>query len=147
MPDSYRNFSYATVLTAPSPATSGTALVLGTGYGALMPAAPFNAVVWPAGTQPTAANAEVVRVTVMTGDTPTIIRAQEGSSARTVIAGDQFAAAITNRTLDELAGNRAPADSRRIRANYSQIVAGDMTVAPGVVITVEPGGILCLLRS
>jgi hypothetical protein len=147
MPDAGKNFAVSTVLTPPSPATSGTSVVLAAAGGALMPAVPFNAVVWPAGAQPLATNAEVVRVTAVATDTVTVVRAQEGSAARTVVAGDQFAAAITARTLDELAGYRAPADSRRVRANYSQIVVGDLTVTPGVVITVEPGGILCNLRS
>lgn len=60
-----------------------------------MPAVPFNATVWPAGLQPTTSNAEIVTVTVVSTDTLTITRAQEGSSARTVIVGDQFAATVT----------------------------------------------------
>jgi hypothetical protein len=102
--DAHKNFAIGAVLTPPSPATSGVTVVLGAGQGALMPAVPFNATVWPAGVNPTAANAEIVRVTARPGaaDTFTILRTQEGSSARAILAGDQFAATITNKTLTDI---------------------------------------------
>lgn len=93
MPDPHKNFAYGAVLTAPSPATSGTSLVLGSGQGALFPQpstdGAFNIVIWPTGVAPTAANAEIARVTARATDTLTITRAQEGSAARTVVVGDQ----------------------------------------------------------
>lgn len=97
--DAHANFAYSTVLTAPSPATSGTSLVVQSGDGALFPAVPFNAVVWPAGTLPLASNAEIVRVTSRTTDTLTITRTQESTSARSIGAGDQIAATITAQML------------------------------------------------
>ncbi len=100
--DSHLNFAYGTVATAPSPATSGTSLVLATGQGALFPAAPFNAVIWPTGVSALSTNAEVVRVTAKSTDTLTIVRAQESSTARSVIATDQIAAAITAKTITDL---------------------------------------------
>jgi hypothetical protein len=102
LPDGHKNFAYSTVATAPSPATSGTSLVVAAGEGALFPAVPFNATVWPTETNPTAANAEVVRVTVVSTDTFTITRTQEGSSARAVVVGDQIAATVTTKTLTDL---------------------------------------------
>lgn len=102
MPDSHANFAYSTVATAPSPATSGASLVVASGQGTLFPATPFNAVICPAGTQPTSANAEIVRVTARSTDTFTITRTQEGTSARTVIVGDQIFAAITKKTLTDI---------------------------------------------
>ena len=105
MPDSHKNFAYSTVATAPSPASSGTSLVVASGDGSLFPTAPFNATVWPSGSQPTATNAEIVRVTNITGDTFTITRTQEGTSARTVIVGDQIAATITAKTLTDIENN------------------------------------------
>ncbi len=102
MPDNHRNFSYSTVATAPSPATSGTSLVVAAADGTKFPTVPFNATVWPAATQPTAANAEVVRVTTISTDTFTITRAQESSSARTVVVGDQIAATVTAKTLTDV---------------------------------------------
>lgn len=101
MTDSHKNFAYSLVATAPSPASSGTSLVVTAAGGALFPAVPFNATVWPAGVQPTAANAEIVRVTARTSDTLTITRAQEGSSARTIVVGDQIAATITTKVITD----------------------------------------------
>lgn len=103
--DAHKNFAHGTVVTAPSPATSGTSIVLSSGDGALMPAVPFNAVIAPSTPQePNVLNSEVVRVTARPGaaDTFTIARAQEGSTARTVIAGDRLYAGITSKTLTDV---------------------------------------------
>lgn len=100
--DAHANFAYGTVLTAPSPATSGTSLVLQSGQGTLFPTAPFNIVIWPAGVAPLASNAEIARCTAKSTDTLTITRAQEGTSARAVVVGDQVAAAITKKTLTDI---------------------------------------------
>lgn len=89
--DAHKNFAYSTVLTAPSPATSGTSLVVQSGNGALFPTPPFNATVWPTGVAPTTSNSEIVRVTGISTDTFTITRTQESTSARTVVVGDQIA--------------------------------------------------------
>jgi hypothetical protein len=101
MPDPHKNFAYSTVATAPSPATSGTSLVVASGDGSKFPTTPFNAIIWPTSAQPTTANAEIVRVTAIATDTLTITRAQESSSARTVVVGDQIAAVITAKTLTD----------------------------------------------
>lgn len=100
--DDRKNFAYSTVATAPSPATSGTSLVVASGEGALFPSTPFNAVAWPAGTLPLASNAEVVRVTARSTDTLTITRAQEGSSAKSIAVGWQIGANVTDKTFDDL---------------------------------------------
>ena len=102
MVDAHKNFAISLVATAPSPATTGTSLVVTAAGGALFPAVPFNAVIWPAGAAPTAANAEIVRVTNISTDTFTITRTQESTSARTVVVGDQIAAAITALTLTDV---------------------------------------------
>lgn len=100
--DPHKNFAYSLVATAPSPASSGTSLVVTAGQGALFPDVPFNATIWPTAAQPTSTNAEIVRVTAISTDTLTITRTQESSSARTVIVGDQIAATITVRTLTDI---------------------------------------------
>jgi len=100
--DAHANFAYATVDTPPTPAASGTSLTVATGLGSLFPAAPFNAVIYPNGTVPLASNAEIVRVTLVVGDVFTITRQEEGTNARTILAGDQIAAAITVRTLTDV---------------------------------------------
>jgi hypothetical protein len=95
-----KNFAYTTVGTAPSPASSGTSLVVADGT--VFPAVPFNATIWPTSTQPLSSNAEIVTVTNIATNTLTITRAQEGTSARTVVAGDQIAQTVTNAMLDEM---------------------------------------------
>ena len=100
--DAHANMAYGLVAVAPSPAASGTSLTLSTGAGALMPAAPFNCTVWPANTGPLLTNAEIVRVTAVVGDVLTIVRTQEGTSARTIMVGDQFANTITVKVLTDI---------------------------------------------
>ena len=105
--DAHKNFAYSTVATAPSPSTSGLSLIVKSGDGALFPTPPFNATVWPIGAIPVSTNAEVVRVTAIVGDTLTISRTQESSSARSILVGDQIAATHTakNQTDVETALN------------------------------------------
>jgi hypothetical protein len=92
----YKNFAYSRIATAPSPATTGTSLVITGGDGLLFPATfPFNAVIWPVDELPLSTNAEIVRVTNISTDTFTIERQKEGTSARTVIIGDRISATIT----------------------------------------------------
>lgn len=100
--DAHANFAYGTVAITPAPAISGGSLTLTSGQGALMPAVPFNATVWAQDELATVGTAEIVRVTAITGDVLTITRAQEGSSARTIRPGDQFAATITAKTLTDV---------------------------------------------
>ncbi len=106
--DAHKNFAYATVATAPSPPATGTSLVVAASLGGRFPTPPFNATVWPAGAQPTADNAEIVRVTAITTDTFTITRQAEGSSARAIGVGDQIAATITKQTLTDIEAGAAP---------------------------------------
>lgn len=100
--DQHENFAYSTIATAPSPADTGTSLVIQTGDGALFPAVPFNATIWPIGVNPKVTNAEIVRVTTISTDTFTITRIQEETSARSIIVGDQIAATITEKTLTDI---------------------------------------------
>lgn len=107
MADNHANFAYSTVATAPSPAASGTSVTVATGDGGLFPTAPFNCVVWPSGAQALSTNAEIVRVSAKAGDVFTIVRTQEGTSARTVVVGDQFAANITKKMITDIEQARA----------------------------------------
>ncbi len=100
--DNHTNLAYSAVATAPSPATSGTTLVVQTGDGSIFPTPPFNATVWPAGASPLVGTAEIVRVTGKSTDTFTITRTQEGTSARSIIVGDQIAATITAKTITDI---------------------------------------------
>jgi hypothetical protein len=102
MVDNLANFAYGTVATAPSPATSGTSLVLTSGQGALFPTAPFDLLIWPAGANPLTSNAELARCTAKATDTLTITRAQYGTSARTVVVGDQCCQPIDANLIGQL---------------------------------------------
>ena len=100
--DAHKNLAVATVATPPSPPTSGSGVGVNASEGGRFPAVPFNATVWPAAQPPTPVNAEVVRVTAIAGDTLTITRAQEGTTARSIVAGDLIAATITAKTLTDV---------------------------------------------
>ena len=92
--DALKNFAYSLVATAPSPATSGTSLIVTTGQGSYFPATPFDATIWPAGVQPSNTNAEIVRVTNVSTDTLTITRAQYGTTAQAITVGYQIAQTV-----------------------------------------------------
>lgn len=100
--DAHSNLGYSLVATAPSPAISGLSLVVTAGTGTRFPAVPFNAHVWPAGAIALPTNAEVVRVTAISTDTFTITRAQESSTARTIIVGDQIANTPTIKVFNDI---------------------------------------------
>lgn len=103
--DQHANFGYGTVATPPSPADSGTSLVLTTGQGARFPNPAdgnYNLTIWPTGSIPLASNAEIVRATALSTDTFTITRQQESTSARAIIAGDQVMMGITKKVVDDI---------------------------------------------
>lgn len=62
------------------------------------PSPPFNAVIWPAGDKSPGVDAEIVRVTsIHSGYGPEsmmVVRAQEGTDARTLRNGDNVAAVV-----------------------------------------------------
>lgn len=118
--DNHANLAVSTIATQPSPATSGTSLVVASGDGAIFPAAPFNATIWPADETPTLANAEIIRVTGKSTDTLTIVRAQEGTTARVVGAGDQICATVTAKMLTDIETASWP---------ESQLSTSDVTTA------------------
>lgn len=137
MPDAHKNFAYSTILTAPSPATSGTSLVLASGDGTKFPAVSFNATVWPAGVQPLTTNSEIIRVTTIATDTLTITRAQESTSARSILVGDQIAATITAKTLTDIEGM---ALVRSVQTLTSSITLGAVA-GTDYVIVLGTGGV------
>lgn len=100
--DAHKNFAITTVATAPTPAISGGTLTVQDAT--VFPATPFNATVWPLDTNAISTNSEVVRVTNIASNTLTITRAQEGSSARTILVTDQIAATVTAKTVTDIEG-------------------------------------------
>ena len=134
--DDHKNFAVSTIQTAPSPATSGTSLVISTGDGTKFPTVPFNATVWPQNSNPTSSNAEIVRVTAIATDTFTIQRTQESTSARTIVAGDNLAATVTDKTLTDIeAGTNFTA-----LGSATLDVTGATTLATGSASSVTIGG-------
>jgi len=117
------------------------------GDGAKFPTPPFNATVWPIGVNPLTTNAEIVRCTAIATDTLTITRAQEGSTARTVIATDQIAATITTKVITDIE-NIAIYNGDWAAGSYSD---GDIVVYNGIAYlctsptsaapTAWPGGV------
>lgn len=104
--DLHANFDYSLVATAPSPATSGTSLVVTTSTGMLFPTPPFNLVVWPPGAQPISTNAEIVRVTGVSTDTFTIVRntttENNNTFNRSIAIGDQVAVPISYKMIHDI---------------------------------------------
>lgn len=97
MPNLHTDLSIGTVGTAPSPATSGTSLIVTDAVAANLPNVyPWYAVVKPSGTAPTRSNSEIIKVTggsSSAGNTTyTIVRAQglPVTTARSIIAGDDI---------------------------------------------------------
>jgi hypothetical protein len=113
MSDYAKNFVYGVVTTAPSPATTGTTIKMSDADAAVFPdpatvgVGAYDVTVWPAGTKPLTANAEIVRITAKGassgGETVfTITRQQQSTSARTVVVGDQIAMTITAKTVADI---------------------------------------------
>lgn len=104
--DPIKNFAISTVATAPSPATTGTSLVVASGHGARFPLpltdGAFNVIVFPEGEQPDSSNAEIVRVTARSTDTLTIVREQEGTTARSIGVGDIVMLGLTAKGKDDI---------------------------------------------
>jgi len=103
--DDIANFGIGVIQTPPSPATSGTSFTLTTGGGNNFPTVVngYNLVVWPnPQTIPTPANAEIVRVSAKSGDTFTITRTQESTSARSIQAGDYVALVPTKKVFTDM---------------------------------------------
>jgi len=99
--DTHKNLAISLVATAPSPATSGTTLVVTAGEGSRF-AAGMNATICPAGSTPDPSNSEIVRITNVSTNTLTITRAQESSTARTVVVGDVIFAGPSIKSFSDI---------------------------------------------
>jgi hypothetical protein len=100
--DDHSNFAYSSVVVPPVPPLTGLSLSVSAGEGIIFPAPPFNIVVWPVNQMAVRTNAEILRVTEKVGDTFTVLRAQEGTSARAIQPGDQVGANITVKTISDI---------------------------------------------
>ena len=108
--------------------SSATSIVLVTSQGATLLSAPFNLIWYDATDYPNPANdpnVEIVRVTNITGDTITISRAQEGTSATAKnIAGKTYnmVLGITAKMISDIAAQTANGIPV-----YNEIVSGSGT--------------------
>lgn len=131
--DAHKNLAYTTVSAPPSPASSGTGLEVVSGTAALLPTPPFNVTLWPAGEVAVRSNAEIARVTNIVGDLLSITRAQEGTSAVSVVAGFQLGATITDKTLTDLE-DALSALSQAVSVVSAARVAGDDALSDKVSV-------------
>lgn len=133
MPDLYnvKNFSVSLVATAPSPATSGTSLVVTAGHGTRFPAAYFQAVIWPQSQAPTVDNSEIVKVTAVSTDTFTIERSSESTAARSIVVGDQISAVLT---AEMFGSNHAPTGSGDAYKLVRFTSVGELKAANGIFV-------------
>lgn len=105
--DPVANLLSSTVLTAPSPATTGTSLQVQTVDADNFPDpatyGEYNLVLNPAGYDASRTNAEIVRVTAKTGGgVLTITRAQEGTTAKTVEVGWEVSMNMTAKMFEDV---------------------------------------------
>lgn len=135
---SKKNFTISTVATAPSPATSGTSLVVASGDGSLF-AVNEPAIIFPVNNQPLVANAEIVMVTDVTTDTLTITRTQESTSARTIVEGDIIIQGITAKDWNDLVTLVAGKITAFADPNADRIVFWDDSAGAFVALTASTG--------
>jgi hypothetical protein len=111
--DAKANFGFGLVSIAPSPATTGTTFSMTNADAELMPdpsVANYNLTIGPSNKRPMGANAEIIRVTAKSapdsggqGHTRfTIVRQQEGTSARSISIGDFAGNNITKKWFDDI---------------------------------------------
>ena len=148
MVDNHTNFAYSAIVTAPSPPTTGTSLIVSSGEGVLFPTAPFNVVIWPAGVQPLSTNAEIVRVTNVTGDTFTITREQEGTTAISIGVGDQISSSITVKTFTDIEENYVPHTFETV-SNNLRVYPYTITYSSGDIDTIvyDLGGGMQIIKT
>ena len=90
--------TYTTVTTAPSPATTGTSMVVANAATLSGGNTSFHAIVWPTASTPTLSNIEVIHVSNVVSNTLTIERSFNlggPDTSRSVVVGDQVARIIT----------------------------------------------------
>jgi len=125
--DAHRNLAVSSIAVAPSPPTSGTSITVGSGEGARFPAVPFNATIGQPAALLTPLNAEIVRVTAISGDVFTITRAQEGTAARSIAVGDLIGATITAKTITDLEGGFTGV----VRTDLANTITADPQIITG----------------
>jgi hypothetical protein len=145
--DTFKNFAIAQVITPPSPPLSGASLTITPGSGAYMPPVPFTITVFDGAAYATPINAELIRVTAIIGDTLSgLIRAVEGSTARTIRAGDYVAQTFTAQLVADLTNSdnqsAGTLPDARLSANVALRNASNVFTQPQLVQTASPSVVL-----
>lgn len=100
------NLLSTTVITAPSPAASGTSLTVSTAWATKVAALslPVMAIVSPDFSEPDDGNSEIVQITAANSGTGvlTIVRARESTSARAITAADRIRIGLTAKSLTDI---------------------------------------------
>lgn len=107
MADQRKNFAVSSVALAPSPPNTGTSLTVKAGQGARFATPPFNMTLAPEKEAATPENAEIVRVTGISGDVFTIVREQEGTIKKNIESGWRLYAGLTDKVLKDIEGGVA----------------------------------------
>lgn len=109
-----KDLATSKVATAPSPATSGTSLVVTAGHGTRFPLPPFIAICHPDNQLPESDTAEAVKVTAVSTDTLTIERgfgfyAPDGgftaTTAKSIATGWRISVPVTTESLDKFSNS------------------------------------------
>lgn len=129
-----KNLAQGIVATAPSPATSGTSVVLRSGEGAHFDTPPFLATAAPPDQLSNPDYAEIVLVTAKSTDTLTIVRAKRGTSAKSIAAGWIIANGIY--TENVYGFNVTVSTAAATAAKVGTTTAGDYTPTLGDIVNV-----------
>lgn len=117
--DKIKNFAISTLNGAIN--NSVLTLVVQTGDNTKFPAVEFNCVIWKksAYAEPQDdPNAEIVRITNKSGDTFTITRAQEGTSAHAHEDGDRIELNITGKVIQDIIDNKLSNTADSVKEDF-----------------------------
>jgi hypothetical protein len=147
----FKNLALGYVSTAPSPATKGTSLVLGSGEGARFPQpstdGDFYVTAMPPGENPHVGNSEILKVTARSTDTLTIVREQGDTSAQTIEEGWIILQSIYKENIldeNDMASDSATAlvTQQSVKAMHDTgwtAITETLTYASATTITVAAG--------
>ena len=141
-----KDYATSLIATAPSPALSGTSLVVATGHGSRFPAAPFDVTAHPANEIPTLDNSEKLTVTNKSGDVFTITRAQGDTSAKNIAIGWRITNALFKADLDSKA-NKAILDYIGVSVTTAASTVAKVGTTTGGSYTPSAGDILLVTFS
>jgi hypothetical protein len=127
---------------------SATSITLKSGQGSSLPAAPFNLIWWDSTTYPNPANdpkVEIVRVTAISGDTLTITRAQESTTASTKNTADKTYSLVLGITAkmitdiaDAIAAGGGSGTVTEVASEDGSITVSDGTTTPDLSVVSAP---------